>query len=199
MHTTTEPTLTKKEIRRAAILNAAERLMIDTGADFEISQLAKAAEISNGLAYHYFGSKDGVLEAVIDRFYERYSAVMDRKVDPEISWPVRERARLLETIAFLYSDPFAPVAFGALGHPRAIAKEHEVQEQMIGRAAHNVRSGQRRGQIPTEIDSELAGAAIIGAVRATLMMAMRMTPRPNPDKVADQIWQLIESAVSLRR
>ncbi|MDJ0643444.1 MAG: TetR/AcrR family transcriptional regulator [Erythrobacter sp.] len=198
METTTKPAPSKKEMRRAAILDAAERLVIETGGEFEISQLAQAAEISNGLAYHYFGSKDGVVEAVIDRFYERYSAVMDKKADPEISWPVRERARLLETIAFLYSDPFAPVAFGALGHPRAIQKEHEVQREMMENAAHNVRSGQRRGQIPTEIDSALAGAAIIGAIRSTMMMAMRMNPRPDPDKVADQIWQLIEGAVSLR-
>ncbi|MEM1053221.1 MAG: hypothetical protein AAGI28_14110, partial [Pseudomonadota bacterium] len=125
--------------------------------------------------------------------------VIDKPADPEIEWAVREHKRLLETIAFLYADDFAPTIFGALSHKRAIEKEFEVQQQMITNAAHNVRSGQRRGQIPTEIDSTLAGAAIIGAVRSTMVAAMHMEPRPAPDKVADQIWQLIEGAVSLRR
>ncbi len=190
---------TRKEQRRDAILDAAERLGIATGSDFEISQLAKEAGISNGLAYHYFGSKDAVIAAVIDRFYARYSQVIDKPADPEIDWRVREHARLIDTVAFLYSDPFAPIAFGALGHRRAIEKEFEVQKQMIANAAHNVRSGQRRGQIPVEIDSELAGAAIIGAVRAVMMTAMRKSPRPQPEQVADQLWALIEGAVGLRR
>lgn len=189
----------KKAARREAILDAAQRLIVERGAAFEISELAKAAGISNGLAYHYFGSKDGVLEAVIDRFYARYSEVLDRPVDPDIEWSVREKARLKETVHFLYADPFAKVAFGGLGHSRAIEKEWEIQSQMIINAAHNVRSGQRRGHIPADFDSDLAGAAIIGAVRTTLMRAMRMEPRPNADRVAHQLWQLIEGAVGLKQ
>ncbi len=189
---------TRKEARRDAILDAAEALIITKGSAFEISELAAAAGISNGLAYHYFGSKDGVLEAAIDRFYTRYSAVLDKPADPEIAWAVRERLRLIETVAFLYADPFAPTAFGALGHARAIEREVAIQQSMIANAAHNIRSGQRRGHIPSTIDSELAGAAIIGAVRTTMMTAMRMNPRPSPDTVADQLWNLIESAVGLR-
>ena len=192
-----DPPKSKKEMRREAMLDAAEALIIKGRGEFEIAQLASAAGVSNGLAYHYFGSKDGVFEAVIDRFYARYSTVMDRPADPEIAWGAREHARLLDTIAFLYADPFAPIAFGALGHAHAVEKEYSVQRNMIARAAHNVRSGQRRGQIPTDIDSELAGAAIIGAVRAVMMTAMRMDPRPAPEKVADQLWELIAGAVRL--
>ena len=189
----------KKEARRDAILDAAEALIIAKGSAFEISELAKEASISNGLAYHYFGSKDGVIEAVIDRFYTRYSEVIDKPADPEVEWAVREHNRLIETVTFLYSDPFAPVAFGALAHARAIECEFAIQQEMIANAAHNIRSGQRRGHIPSGIDSQLAGAAIIGAVRATMMTAMRMKPRPSPHKVADQLWSLIESAVGLQQ
>lgn len=189
----------KKEARRDAILDAAEALIITNGGAFEIGELAKAADISNGLAYHYFGSKDGVLEAVIDRFYVRYSAVIDKPADPEVEWSVREHKRLIETVTFLYADAFAPLAFGALGHARAIEREFAIQRDMIANAAHNVRSGQRRGHIPTDIDSQLAGAAIIGGIRTVMMTAMRMTPRPDPDMVADQLWNLIKGAVGLRQ
>ena len=187
----------RKEIRREAMLDAAETLIIEGQGEFEIAELAASVGVSNGLAYHYFGSKDGVIEAVIDRFYTRYSKVMDRPVDPEIDWAIREHARLLDTIAFLYADPFAPIAFGALGHAHAVEKEFAVQREMISRAAHNVRSGQRRGQIPVDIDSELAGAAIIGAVRLVMMTAMRMEPRPAAEQVANQLWKLIAGSVQL--
>ena len=192
-----EGTPSRKEIRREAMLNAAETLIIEGQGEFEIAELAASVGVSNGLAYHYFGSKDGVIEAVIDRFYTRYSKVMDRPVDPEIDWAIREHARLLDTIAFLYADPFAPIAFGALGHAHAVEKEFAVQREMISRAAHNVRSGQRRGQIPVDIDSELAGAAIIGAVRLVMMTAMRMEPRPAAEQVANQLWKLIAGSVQL--
>ena len=187
----------RKEIRREAMLDAAETLIIEGQGEFEIAELAASVGVSNGLAYHYFGSKDGVIEAVIDRFYTRYSKVMDRPVDPEIDWAIREHDRLLDTIAFLYADPFAPIAFGALGHAHAVEKEFAVQREMISRAAHNVRSGQRRGQIPVDIDSELAGAAIIGAVRLVMMTAMRMEPRPAAEQVANQLWKLIAGSVQL--
>lgn len=195
---TDEAVSTRKAARREAILDAAEKLTIETGGEFEISHLAKAAGVSNGLAYHYFGSKDGLIEAVIDRFYRRYSLVLDKPTDPDIAWSVRERARLEEVIAFLYADPFAPTVFGSLAHRRVTEREWEIQRDMVGKAARNIRSGQRRGHIPTEIDSELAGAAIIGAVRATMITAMQMEPRPSPEKVAGQLWDIIEGAVGVR-
>ena len=188
----------RKRAKAEAILDAAEGLIIETGGDFEISQLAATANVSNGLAYHYFGSKDGVIEAVIDRFYGRYTAVMDQPADTRIAWPVRERARLEDTIAFLYSDPLAKTVFSRLSHPRALHKEFEMQRAMMEKAARNVRSGQTRGQIPPEIDSALAGAAIIGAVRATMAMAMQLKPRPSPRRMAEQIWGFIEGVVGLR-
>ena len=58
--------------------------------------------------------------------------------------------------------------------------------------------GSLERQIPGDIDATLAGAAIIGAVRTVMISAMRMEPRPAPEKVADQLWSLIEGAVGLR-
>ena len=180
------------------MLDAAEALIIENGGDFEISELAAAAGVSNGLAYHYFGSKDGLIGAVIDRFYARYSSVLDREVDADIAWPVRERARLRETVDFLYSDPFAPTVFGALNHPGALAKELELRSALSARAARNIRSGQRRGHISAEIDCDLAGAAIIGAVHSAMMVAMKLHPRPTSEQVTQQLWGMIRGAVGLQ-
>jgi AcrR family transcriptional regulator len=188
----------RKAAKAAAILDAAERVLIRHGSGFEISELANEAGVSNGLAYHYFGSKDGVIEAVISRFYARYGEVVDQPANPDIAWPVRERARLEEVVAFLYSDPLAPIVFGTLGHSSASAREFETESNLIAKAARNVASGQKRGEVPAEIDPALAGAAIIGAVHQTAMTAMQMDPRPAPKQVADQLWRLIAAAVGLR-
>ncbi|MEL7199579.1 MAG: TetR/AcrR family transcriptional regulator [Pseudomonadota bacterium] len=188
---------TRKTARREALLDAAEKLTIVTGGAFEMSDFARAAHVSAGLAYHYFGSKDGLIEAVIDRFYQRYVAVLDQPTDPDITWPVRERMRLEDVIAFVYADPFAATVFSTLAHKRVTQNEWSIQQDMVGKAARNIRSGQRRGHIPTGIDSELAGAAIIGGVRAAMITAMRMSPRPAPDKVADQLWLVIEATVGM--
>ncbi|MEM7781322.1 MAG: TetR/AcrR family transcriptional regulator [Pseudomonadota bacterium] len=187
----------RKAAKAAAILDAAEAVMIAQGASFEISELAKAAGVSNGLAYHYFGSKDGLIEAVVERFYLRYSDVIDRRADPDIDWGVRERVRLEEAIAFLYADPFAATVFSTLSHSSATLCEIAHQRVMSANAAHNIRSGQKRGQIALDIDAELAGAAIAGAIRQTIATAMRMQPRPEPAKLAEQLWRLIAAAVGL--
>lgn len=189
----------RKSAKATAILDAAEALMMDRGAGFEISELAAKAKVSNGLAYHYFGSKDGVIEAVIERFYLRYSDVIDRRADPDIDWGVRERTRLEEAIAFLYGEPFATVVFGTLSHSSATLCEIAHQRVMTANAALNIRSGQKRGQIADSIDPDLAGAAIAGAIRQTLATAMQMQPRPSPAVLAEQLWRLIEAAVGLEQ
>ena len=192
-----EPAKSKKEHRRDAILAAAQELILASGDSFEMGDLAKTAGISNGLAYHYFGSKDGVIAGVIDRFYDRYETVVDERMDPEVAWELRERQRLERVVEFLYSDPFAAVMFGSLSHRHAVERDIRSQRAMMANATYNIRSGQRRGQISDTINAELAGAAIIGAVRATTMMALIMQPRPAPSEVAEQIWLLIASAVGL--
>lgn len=192
-----KPAKSKKEQKRDAILDAAQELILASGGSFEIGDLARKAGISNGLAYHYFRSKDGVIAGVIDRFYDRYETVVDERMDPEVAWELRERHRLERVVEFLFSDPLAPVLFGSLSHRHAVERDMRSQRAMMANAAYNIRSGQQRGQISGRIDAELAGAAITGAVRATTMMALSMQPRPAASKVAAQIWQLIASAVGL--
>ena len=65
---------------RERLLAAAVEVLLEGDGDFEMGQLAARAGVSNGLAYHYFGSKAGVLSAVIDDFYDRYSAVANERL-----------------------------------------------------------------------------------------------------------------------
>ena len=53
----------RKLLRAAKILAAAEEILREGDGALEMSQVAGKAGVSVGLAYHYFGSKAGMLGA----------------------------------------------------------------------------------------------------------------------------------------
>ena len=185
------------ETRRRLIAAAAEALIEGDG-EFEMGQLARRAGVSDGLPYHYFGSKAGALSAVIDDFYDRYYAVLNRKLDPRAPWAEREFERLQASIAFLYNEPLAPIVLGKMGRTVQVAVVETLrQDQLIGLARRNIESGQRSGEIPEAIDPGIAAAAIIGAIRQTVSQAFAEARPPDRSRVTDQLWALISGALGL--
>ncbi|MDP2497405.1 MAG: helix-turn-helix domain-containing protein [Candidatus Palauibacterales bacterium] len=64
---------------RQRILDAALRLFSQHGYDeTSVAALARSADVSKGLVYHYFDTKRDVLEAVMARGSERLEAALDR-------------------------------------------------------------------------------------------------------------------------
>lgn len=64
---------------RQRILDAALRLFSQRGYDeTSVAALARSADVSKGLVYHYFDTKRDVLEAVMARGSERLEAALDR-------------------------------------------------------------------------------------------------------------------------
>ncbi len=187
-------------MRAARILAAAEEILRDGDGALEMGQVAEQAGVSVGLAYHYFGSKSGMLGAIIDAFYDRYNQVVNQYIDPDITWRVREKRRLMAAAEFLYNDPMAPVILGKMAHTNQVAAvEAARHEEMIEMAIRNIRSGIKRGDIGSHIDPTIAGAAITGAIRSGIMHAMAMRPRPDPAKLTHQIWGMIAGALDIER
>ena len=190
----------RKLMRAARILAAAEEILRDGDGALEMTQVAEKADVSVGLAYHYFGSKSGMLGAIIDAFYDRYNQVVNQYIDPDIPWRVREKQRLMAAVEFLYNDPMAPVILGRMAHTSQVAAvESARHEEMIEMAIRNIGSGIRRGDIGGHIDPAIAGAAITGAMRSGIMHAMAMRPRPDPAKLTHQIWGMIAGALDIER
>jgi AcrR family transcriptional regulator len=62
---------------REAVLDAAERLMAEQGYEAaSVAALVKEAGVPPSSIYHYFGSKEGVLLAVMERGAERFFAAL---------------------------------------------------------------------------------------------------------------------------
>ena len=182
----------------AGIMEAAEACLIAGDGDFEMSDVAKKAGVSEGLAYHYFGSKAGLLSAVVEAFYDRYTSVANKRYDGDIPWAVREKARLKSVIDFLYSDPAADIVLGKMGRTAEVANvEAACHREMIELSAHNIRDGVKRGHISAAIDTNIAGAAVTGATRQAFNYVMASKKRPSRKALTDQLWKLIAGALEL--
>jgi len=185
---------------RTRIVAAALRELVDGDGDFEIGDVARRARVSVGLAYHYFGSKAGLISSLIEDFHDRHEAVVNQHFDSSLPWPVREKARLKASIDFLYADPVAPVVMGKLSSSAAvIAIDTGRRSAVVEMAARNIAQGQRNGFIATAIDPIVAGAAIVGGVNQAVGQAISARKRPDPDHLAEQLWGFIAGGLSLSR
>lgn len=186
------------EARARLVEAAAEALVANDGA-LEMADVARRAGAAAGLAYHYFGSKAGLVSAVVELFYDRYDAVINAPMDPCERWSARERRRLESVVDFLFAEPLAAIVLGRLGRtPEVAAVEATRRRRMIELAAHNIRNGQRSGEISPGIDPMIAGAAIIGGVDEAAAYALENPRRIAPKTLADNLWTFISGAVRLK-
>ena len=158
--------------KRRAILDAAVRVFARQGFHAcRVSDIADEAGVAYGLVYHYFASKDEVLDTL---FLERWDVMLDviRRVDGE-QMPVREK---LEAIASFIVDSYqhdpelmkviivevtrAANSFGNT-HIGTIREAYELIGGMISDA-------QREGLFKTEIDSRFAAMAFYGVIEQLL-------------------------------
>ena len=80
---------------RRRLLDAAAAELVARDGRLEVAPVAARAGTSVGLIYRNFGSKAGLLAAVVDDFYDRYDAqVFDAPLAGLPGWAARERARL---------------------------------------------------------------------------------------------------------
>jgi AcrR family transcriptional regulator len=183
---------------RERIVAAAMKELIDGDGDFEIADVARRAGVSVGLAYHYFGSKAGLIAVLITDFHDRHDAIVNHCVDKSLPWPIRERTRLKVSIDFLYADPITHLIMGKLNSSaELVAIDTGRRAQTIELAARNIANGQRQGYISTEIDPSVAGAAIVGGINQAVAHALSARRRPNPQQLTERLWTFITRGLQL--
>ena len=94
----------RQEARRT-ILDATEALMIEAnGSDFSIRRLGDRSGYSAPTVYHYFGDKDGLIDALLDDRVGRLAAELE-EVEPNGDPRDRLRSILLAYYAFSVTNP----------------------------------------------------------------------------------------------
>jgi AcrR family transcriptional regulator len=183
----------------ARLIRAAQEELVHEGGLLEMQAVARRAKVSVGLAYHHFGSKAGLIAAVVEAFYDRLEEVAFKPsnlVSP--NWAGREKERIAAYISFHYDHPFAPLVVGALSRAvEVLDVEQAFTRRQLAAGAYNLRAGQRDGVIPADLDPRLTIALMIGGIRQALIGALTKAQRPDRQELTDKIWVFVAGALRL--
>jgi AcrR family transcriptional regulator len=184
---------------RARLFEAARSELIERRGRLEVESVARRAGVSVGLIYRHFGSKAGLVSAVVQAFYKRFEdEVITSNPAPGAEWIAREQMRTVHAVAFHYEDPLAPVVLSRLHlDPAVAALEARELNAHIELAAANVAYGQRAGLVPADLDAHFAAAMVLGGLRRVLADALGREPRPAQRDVAAELWRFVAAILGL--
>jgi len=77
------------ERSRAAILDAAERLFAERGLDASLGEIGAAAGLSRGTPSYFFGSKERLYAAVVERVFADRERIVSAACAPLVAWARR--------------------------------------------------------------------------------------------------------------
>jgi TetR/AcrR family fatty acid metabolism transcriptional regulator len=158
------------EEKRRLILDAAVRVFAHKGFHTSrVGDIAEEAGVAHGLLYHYFSSKDEVLDTI---FRETWSALL-AEIDEIESSEDPARAQLQRVAALLLGSwQRHPDVIRVL--VREIARSPEVQQRIgdlvkpIEAIQRIIARGQETGEFRSDFDARLAGIVFYGGVEELL-------------------------------
>ena len=158
------------EDRRRQILEAAVRVFARKGYDAaRVGDIAREASVAYGLVYHYFGSKEAVLEAVFREQWGRLLAALT--LAEETGETATEQLELVVKIVLrTWRDDPDLVRLLV----REITRNPHIQDELdeIGQAfailERIVAGGQRVGTLRRDVDARLAAWILYGALEEVL-------------------------------
>jgi TetR/AcrR family transcriptional regulator, fatty acid metabolism regulator protein len=156
--------------RRGQLLEAAVRVFAAKGfRASRVADIAVEAGVAHGLLYHYFSSKDEVLETI---FRETWSAlVADTRRVAAASVPLREQLRRFAKI-YLGSWLQAPELVRVL--VREVARTPEVGDrvgeirELFQVLQRMIEAARERGEVRADVNAQVAAWAIYGALEEIL-------------------------------
>jgi TetR/AcrR family transcriptional regulator, fatty acid metabolism regulator protein len=159
-----------REDRRQQILGAATRVFARKGFyACRVGDIAKEAGVAYGLMYHYFSSKDELLETIFrntwTQMVERIREVEDAGV------PIREQVRRISALV-LRSWSRDPDLVRVL--VREITRSPHLQDEVdeithaFAALERIIRRGQEQGDVRSELDPRVAAYVFYGALEEIL-------------------------------
>ncbi len=164
--------------RRKEILDAAQRLVYTVGYDhLSIQDILDQLQISKGAFYHYFDSKQDLLEALIEYLYEEFEPIILPVVeDPDLStldklhrffdtanrWKTARKAQMMSLLSVYYADE------NAIVRQKSLAMAVKRAAPLLGRViAQGVQEGvlatrfpERTGEIVFSMFTNIGNAMI---------------------------------------
>jgi AcrR family transcriptional regulator len=156
--------------RRRELLDAAVRVFARQGFhSARVGDIAEEAGVAHGLLYHYFRSKDEVLETIFRETWQLLVSDTERIAAADV--PLREQLRRFARI-YLGSWLVTPELIRVL--VREIARSPEVGARVdeVGELFRVLRrmieAAQERGEVRADCDTRIAAWAVYGALEEIL-------------------------------
>ena len=170
--------------RRQELLDAAVRVFARKGLGAaRVGDIAEEAGVAHGLLYHYFRSKDDVLETIFRDTWQLLVAETERI--EESGAPLAEQVRRFARI-YLGSWLATPELIGVL--VREIARSPHVGETVdeiggvLRALARMIDAARERGEVRVDRDATLAAVAVYGALEEILTgWVLGQLPGEEPD------------------
>ena len=154
------------EDKRRHILDAAVRVFARKGFHASrVGDIAEEAGVAHGLLYHYFDSKDAVLQAV---FQENWSVLLERigSVE-ETDEPAVDQLRHVSAIilrTWLHLPDVVRVVIQEFGRSPELAERIGELAQPIDLIERVIARGIARGEFRQDIDSHVAATIVYGGI-----------------------------------
>ena len=157
---------TAAEEKRRVILDAAVRVFARKGFHASrVGDIAEEAGVAHGPLYHYFSSKDEVLETI---FREHWSTLLERihAVETSGDGPVEQLRGIVRAMFHGWRDDPDVVRVVI----REIARSAEIGERVgelvkpIGTIRRIFESGQAEGEFRRDLDADTAAVIVYGAI-----------------------------------
>ena len=161
---------TAAEEKRRLILDAAVRVFARSGFHTSrVGDIAEEAGVAHGLLYHYFASKDEVLETI---FRENWAVLVDRLDAIEQSGePAADQLRHVAAV-ILRNWQHQPDVIRVL--VREIARSPDVQARIgelvkpIAAVERIIEGGQASGELRPDLEAKFAAVAFYGGIEELL-------------------------------
>ena len=161
---------TKAQEREREILRAAIAVFARQGYHgSRVGEVAAEAGVAYGLVYHYFGSKEALLEAIFRRTWKRLLRFV-KEVEDSGATSQEQLAAIASFV--LRSWQLDPELVGVL--VREVARSPQLQNE-VDEIAHAfaalervVAGGQERGELRRDLDPRIASWAFYGALEEIL-------------------------------
>jgi len=188
--------------KRRQLLEAAVRVFARKGFHgSRVGDIAEEAGVAHGLLYHYFESKDQVLEAV---FRENWSVLQARVAAVEATdEPAADQLRHIAAIilrTWLHLPDVVRVVVREFGRSPELAARIGELAQPIEVIARVIERGVERGEFRPDVDPRLAATVVYGSIDELLTAwVLDRLPAGEADVAAAERTLLEVSLDGLRR
>ena len=157
-----------------------------------VGDIAQEAGVAYGLLYHYFGSKEEVLETI---FRDTWSAMLEavRGIE-EAGGPAPEQIRRVAAVvlgSWKINPDVIRLLVREITRSPQLQKEIEEIGQAFGALERIVKRGQEEGSFRADLDARLASLVIYGALEQVLTGWVIERPPAGDEDVATAVRNVV--------